>query len=268
MESTQHKFLFICGLHRSGSGVLHAILRNHSAISGFANTTVFNDEGQYLQTVFPNTDELGGPGFFGFAENATHTEHSHLNSEENQAKLWSEWEPHWETTKSVLVEKSPTNLLNARLLQAYFPNSHFILMLRHPIAVTYATQRVTGNGRYNISLLDSMFAHWIHCHQLFRADVSSLKNVHILHYEQLVQNPNETLTEIYNFIGVKPELNLMEVYRTSNQQYFDRWYSKSQSKFARYNMKALVRKYEFQMNQFGYSLIDLDSTIDHPSLYV
>ena len=268
MESTQQKFLFICGLHRSGTTILHHVLNDHSGVSGFENTGVFDNEGQYLQTVFPNTDELGGPGYFGFDENATHTEPSSLNTSENQAKLWAEWSKHWLTTKPVLLEKSPTNLLNTRLLQAYFPNSYFILIMRHPIAVTYATQRVTGNGRYNISLLDSMLAHWVHCHQLFRADADSLRNVHIIHYEKFVKKPAETMAKIYDFIGLTPESLQKEIYKTTNQKYYNRWYSKSQSTFARYNMQALVRKYEFQINQFGYSLINVDENVDTPPLFV
>lgn len=58
--------IFIGGLHRSGTSLLHEILRRHPAVSGFANTGVPKDEGQHLQTVYPPASAFGGPGLFGF----------------------------------------------------------------------------------------------------------------------------------------------------------------------------------------------------------
>jgi len=46
------KFVFISGLHRSGTSILHRILRSSEGISGFHDTNVPQDEGQHLQSVF------------------------------------------------------------------------------------------------------------------------------------------------------------------------------------------------------------------------
>ena len=62
----KHKFIFICGLHRSGTSLLYKILKSQKNISGMENTGVIEDEGQHLQTVFNAANKHGGPGKFGF----------------------------------------------------------------------------------------------------------------------------------------------------------------------------------------------------------
>ena len=68
-----HPFVFLGGLHRSGTTLLFRMLREHPEISGFANNQDANewlgaeDEGQYLQSVYPPAIFWGGPGKFAFA---------------------------------------------------------------------------------------------------------------------------------------------------------------------------------------------------------
>ncbi len=137
----EKQFIFVVGLHRSGTSLLHAILREHPAISGFRDTGVPEDEGQHLQTVLPTGLELGGPGRFAFHPDAYMDEHHPLASEKTARLLWEAWRPYWDVSRPYLIEKSPPNLLRTRFLQKLFPNSWFIAILRHPIAVAYATRK-------------------------------------------------------------------------------------------------------------------------------
>ena len=45
--------VFVGGLHRSGTSLVHRCLALHPAVSGFSGTGVPEDEGQHLQTVYP-----------------------------------------------------------------------------------------------------------------------------------------------------------------------------------------------------------------------
>ena len=74
----QHKFIFICGLHRSGTSLLYKILKNQKTISGFKNTTAIEDEGQHLQSVFNAANKHGGPGKFGFDKDSFLNEKSEI----------------------------------------------------------------------------------------------------------------------------------------------------------------------------------------------
>jgi len=106
------------------------------------NTGVPEDEGQHLQTVFPNAAFYGGPGEFAFNADSYLDEKSGIISEANRSKLIKEWSKHWDLTKAVLLEKSPPNLIRTRFLQAMFPGAYFITVVRHPVAVAYATQKM------------------------------------------------------------------------------------------------------------------------------
>lgn len=64
------KFIFLAGHHRSGTSLLHEIIREHPAISGFRNTGVPEDEGQHLQSVFKPANSFGGPGKYIFNKNS------------------------------------------------------------------------------------------------------------------------------------------------------------------------------------------------------
>src|SRR4029453_6608815 len=81
-------FVFVAGLHRSGTSVLFKCLKEHPAISGFDGTGAIEDEGQLLQTVYPPARVYGGPGRFGFDADAHLTETSSLASAANAFELF------------------------------------------------------------------------------------------------------------------------------------------------------------------------------------
>ena len=99
------------------------------------------NEGQHVQTVFPPDDALGGPGYFAFNPLAHMTEAHALATPASRARLEAEWGAHWDASKGVLLEKSPSNLLRARFLQALWPDCHFVFIVRHPLAHAYALDR-------------------------------------------------------------------------------------------------------------------------------
>ncbi|HLB06983.1 MAG TPA: sulfotransferase, partial [Alphaproteobacteria bacterium] len=136
-----HRLVFIGGLWRSGTSALFRCLREHPSVSAFVDTGVPEDEGQHLQTVYPPAGKLGGPGRFGFHRGGHITETSSLVSKANAQKLFDEWARYWDLEKPVLLEKSPPNLIRSRLLNALFPGARFIFVLRHPVAVSLATQK-------------------------------------------------------------------------------------------------------------------------------
>ena len=93
--SDKHKFVFICGLHRSGTTILHECMRDHPDISGFYDTGAPHDEGQHLQDVFLPAYKFGGPGKFGFDQRAALNENSELITDINKRKLYKDWCRHW-----------------------------------------------------------------------------------------------------------------------------------------------------------------------------
>src|SRR5206468_3182649 len=86
-DKSNYKYVFVCGLQRSGTSMLGRNIARLENCTGFKNTGVLQDEGQYLQDVYPDDGEYGGTGRFGFDLRAHLTETSSLLTPENGAKL-------------------------------------------------------------------------------------------------------------------------------------------------------------------------------------
>src|SRR5215467_3340833 len=191
------RYVFICGLHRSGTSLLSRNIARLQNCTGFKDTGVIENEGQFLQYVYPPSMVYGGAGKFGFDPRAHLTETSRLLTSENALKLRQSWERYWDGSKTVRVEKTPGNLLKTRFLQAVFPNSYFIVIKRHPVPVSMANQR----WKVSLASLHSLFEHWLHCHALFEEDRKHLRHVYELSYEDYVGNPDKHHQEIAAFVG-------------------------------------------------------------------
>ena len=249
-----YKFIFLCGLHRSGTTPLFRILQGHPEISGFCNTGAPEDEGQHLQTVFPAANRFGGPGRFGLVPEAHLTEESALVTESNQQKLFEEWSRYWDVSKRCLLEKSPPNLIRTRFLQALFPDSYFIVLLRHPIAACLATRKWASGS------LESLFEHWLHCHHLFEIDRAYLNRVHVLKYEDLIRDTNVELATIYKFLEL-PSYPASALNRAGNDHYFKAWQMSVEPTGS--EVGRIVQRYEDELRQYGYSLSELCPDVFH-----
>ena len=111
MSRDEHKYVFVCGLHRSGTSLLGRNIARLEDCTGFKNTGEFEDEGQFLQDVYPVDAEYGGMSRFGFDPRTHRTETSALLTPENVAKLQASWHAYWDNSKPIFVEKTPANLL-------------------------------------------------------------------------------------------------------------------------------------------------------------
>lgn len=214
-----NRFVFVAGLHRSGTSILHRLLRAHPDISGFANTRVPEDEGQYLQSVYPREAEAGGPGQFAFDPRAHLTEVSPLVSDANRGKLLREWAPYYELDRKFLLEKTPTNLIRSRFLQALLPGCRFVFIVRHPIVSglsTFAWTRRSGIG------LGEVLAHWTTAHRLFLDDLSHLHDWTLIRYEDLVADPAGVMADTFGSLGLDA-VSQTEAVRDRNPRYFDKW---------------------------------------------
>ena len=273
-EKGNYSYVFVCGLPRSGTSVLGRNVARLESCTGLTNTGVLEDEGQFLQDVYPVASDHGGDGRFGFDPRMHLTETSDLLTRENVDKLRTNWHAYWDKSKTICVEKTPGNILMTRFLQAAFPNSHFIIIRRHPVPVGLATQK----WKINVTSLYNMFDHWLKCHELVDEDKKYLKHVYELKYEDYVENPDKYHQEIADFIGTRvPEAPREDKFRTvvqwlnptglrvpeavmegttavHNKKYFDRWRNLLTNSPFRSYYRYIARKYEPHFGKYGYSL--------------
>ena len=192
------RYLFIAGLHKSGTSVLHRLLRAHPDVSGFHDTGVSEDEGQHLQSVFPPALAFGGEGRFALDPRAHLTEQSPLVSEQSRRSILAGWNRHWDLSKAVLVEKSPPNVVRARFLQALFPDSAFVFIVRNPIVTALATQRRRGPG------IVDLIRNWTAAYTTMIADLPNVERWALLRYEDLTAAPSTMFGEVLSFAGLAP----------------------------------------------------------------
>jgi hypothetical protein len=239
----EHAHVFVAGLHRSGTSLLTRALASHPDASSFAGTGFPEDEGQFLQRVYPVAKVYGGPGRFGFDPRAHLTEASALASAEAQARLGAEWGRHWDLSKRLLIEKSPPNLLKLRFLQRLFPEASFVVMMRHPIAVALATQK------WSRTSARSLLRHWLTCHEIFLRDAPSIRRLIVVRYEELVADAG-LVPRLQAELGLEAVEPTIARRAGVNERYFQEWSSGP----SRHLRAALARRYERRANRFGYSL--------------
>lgn len=245
----KNNFVFLAGLHRSGTSLLHEIIRGHPEVSGFKDTGVPEDEGQHLQSVYKPASSFGGPGKFAF-DSRSHMDESHpLATRDNARIIFRQWSRNFDLSCRYFVEKSPPNIVRTRFLQRLFPGSKFIFLLRHPLAVSYATRK------WSETSIQSLIEHYLLAHEIMTKDIQSLGSVYILRYEDLVAEPQKAVNDIFSYLDLEHTKISHEVKLGVNDRYFEMWEDDRRHPVKR-NPDAFPEEIETRINRFGYSISD------------
>jgi sulfotransferase family protein len=254
-DLSRHTLVFVGGLHRSGTTPISAALAAHPEISGLHGTGVPEDEGEHVQSVYTDSWELGGVGRFGYAAVAHMTERDPLVSDASRQTLAWEWSRYWDLSRPLLLEKSPPNMLKMRFLQALFPRARFVVVVRHPLAVTAATLKWRTRLERPLSP-PHLLEHWVHCHQLLLADRPYVHQLRIVRYEDFVTAPERELAGLFAFLGRPPVRLTREVPAGLNTAYFEQWSELLRRPLYGSWLERVSDRLEPQVRRLGYSLAD------------
>ena len=237
------RFLFIGGLHRSGTSILHRLLCEHPDASGFSGTGVEEDEGQHLQSVFPPARAFGGPGHFAFQPAA-----SLMGTDpttQDRDRLLREWGAYYDWTKPVLLEKSPPNLIRSNYFRALFPGSRFVFLVRHPICVALATRKWSKTSVIELVL------HWTVAYRRMVEDCAGADDILVLRYEDMVAFPQYSLDLIAAHAGLA-QFTPSEAVTDQNGHYLNAWLTENEAEAEL--LETAFPDVARWMEAFGYSL--------------
>ena len=257
------RHIFLGGLHRSGTTPLARILGAHPEISGLTDTGVSEDEGQHLQMVYPKIRAYGGMGRFADAPAAHLTASSPLVTDENAESLQRSWSRYWDLDKRFLLEKSPSNMIMGGFLQALFPGSALLVVVRHPIAVALAMQKwnppvVARNGRRRTSLA-RLVRHWLRAHELLRQDAHDLRRLHVVRYEDLVANRDTEFSRIARFLELSQPIDATSLRTGINNEYQQAWDRLGSRLRTRRIRRTIEQRFSKAVGEYGYDIDHLAS---------
>lgn len=220
--------IFVVGLNKSGTSLLYLVLSNHSALSGVAaavtsktgSATLYLGnhgltEGHKLAGLpatlrpKPSVHLFGAPRFI--------DEHRQLGPapDEERIRTAEAFSAAMADPGKRLVEKSPPNMVRTRYLQSMFPDATFIAITRDP----YANVAANSVKRTKWGSVTDQAAHWAGAHGAFLQDRPHLASCLTVRYEDLIADPDKTLSAVCSAAGLEYEptmLNGVEISRNIN----------------------------------------------------
>ncbi|TMV07431.1 sulfotransferase family protein [Arenibacterium halophilum] len=191
------RYLFIGGLHRSGTSLLARLVGKHPDISSVSGSPAPENEGCYLQGAIPHTALHGRPMHFATDRDQHHVEGCSYDTLEVRERIEADWSKWFDPSTPWRVEKSPVNLTRMRLYQQLFPMSQFLVIMRHPELVAAAVAKWVDEAP------TALTAHWIAAHQQMYGDLPYLHAICVIRYEDLCSNPDRTVAGIHRFMGLE-----------------------------------------------------------------
>lgn len=245
---SERKYLFIGGMHRSGTTALWEAFRRHGQVSGFPpGTNDCENEGQYSQSVYPSDHHYACPHWLDWPLHPQMhlTEESPLASDANGAVLTAEWARYWDQSKPWLLEKTPRNLVIARFLQRMFPTAHFLFILRHPVAQALALRRIGWSS----ATVPELVLRWLAAHECGAGDLAHLRCWCALRYEAFITRPEAHFQKVCETFGLAREPLRYPIDSTANEKYRRAW-------CPREDEVEQLRPLNGRVRAFGYDLFD------------
>jgi hypothetical protein len=191
-----HRYVFVAGLHRSGTSCVAGLIAEHDRVSGIEGAPVPENEGCYLQGGIPHTAVHGIPGRFAVDPEQHHIEGCRYDRLETRQRMEADWSRWFDPAKPWRVEKSPVNLTRMRLYQSLFPLSQFVIVMRHPACVAAAM------AKWDPRPATDLVEYWLDAHDRVFRDIEHLHAAIVLRYEDLVADPARTARRLWAFLDL------------------------------------------------------------------
>ena len=207
--------LFIVGFYRSGTTLLEQMLSSHFTICGVGETHALAFAEEQLEGLF-------GESYPQCLKKSDVKKSNSKKMKTNLQLLRSEYKQTiakldgYQQDAHLVVDKCLFNMLRLPLINSMFPDSVVIHMVRHPLDVVLSAYRTLFLERTEWSFTLRDIAHmYARCHQHVQQVKGLLANqYYCLHYEKLIDEPEQELKALLTFLGESWDKNCLEFYRS------------------------------------------------------
>ena len=201
--------VFLIGFPRSGTTLLDTVLRSHPELDVIEEKPTTTDMLNSLQKIINgnlnNLDKLKDDEIINLQKKYFENLENYIDKNKNS---------------KIIIDKMPLNIVHIGEIIRIFPNAKFIFALRHP------SDCVLSCFMQNFKLNDSM-ANFLNLYDtakmydlvmsLWKCYVKSFSvNYHLIKYENVVVNFNETIQNLLDFLEVDWSDDVLKFYKTAN----------------------------------------------------
>lgn len=240
-KKKNNKYVFILSAPLCGSTLLNEIFSTSNNVS--TNNEWGTREGQKL----PTTREM----MF------DHEERWNEDYKFDWKFIKREWRKYWDTTKPILVEKSPPNIIRTKEIEKTFNPSYFILLVRDPYAQCEGLMR-----RKNLHIEDAAQL-VLERFRIQKENLLTLKHTLLVKYEDMCDETKSFKADLLSFL---PELEDIDISRRfSSHNILDKQMTIENlndikidqlSDEEKMIITSILKKEKALLNYFGYQLLN------------
>ncbi len=200
--------IFLIGVHRSGTSLVRRILNSHSNIACPPETYYL----KHFAEMVRDDDTFAGFDGLGYNYESTITEIRKWASRYHEAYRIMSNKPRW-------ADKTPQYVHILPELETLFgPGARYIMIFRHPLDVIHSIwSRGWRFGDYDSDLLRNTAMYVAEAQRVQLSFMASHPGrTASLHYENLVENPEQELRKILTFLSEDWEDQILEYHQFSH----------------------------------------------------
>lgn len=198
--------IFVLGIPRSGTSLVEQILASHPLVHGAGEVNIMPD---IVSRLLPQLTGQFGPQAL-----------TQLNPEAFQSlanHYVKTLRSHCPQAKRHIVDKMPSNLFNIGMIRILFPQARIIHCARDPMDTCWSLYRQLFSGTHPYCYDQKTLGRFhLRYQQLMRHwhRVLPQGSIYELRYEQLLENPRETITDLLDHCHLSWEEPCFDFHRT------------------------------------------------------
>ena len=197
--------IFVLGMPRAGTTLVEQMLASHPLVHGAGELHTLPD---IITRLIPQLTGQLDPRTI---------RHIHPRALASFAELYlNVLRSHCPEGKAYIVDKMPNNFFNIGLIRLLLPRAKIIHCVRDPMDTCWSLYRQHFNGAHHYSYDQiSLGRFHLRYQQLMRHWHRVLPGaIHDVHYEQLVQNPRQTMAGLLRHCGMPWDDKCLAFYKT------------------------------------------------------